>query len=719
MTGTNSIRETFFQECEELLEALFEGLADIEAGVSEDETINAIFRAVHSIKGGAGAFGLDPLVQFAHKYETVFDAVRSHTLEISPDVLGVLQRAGDQLSDHVEAARDERTLNEGADAAVLSALGDLLGGDDADDEPEGEFVFDAVGIGFDPIVVDDAPVSTGGGYKIKFTPTAAMFLNGHDPKAIFALLREVGDLEITLDHSSIPPLAQFSLEEAYLSWDLNLTSEASEAKVRDAFEFVEGLCAIEISEVEADGSAGAPPLSIDPPASNVAEEIVKPAPTPTAEVAKAPAPIAPTPIAPAESKKDKSASSPKATLRVDLERVDRLINTAGELIINQAMMAQHIEELSLPRGSAIAVDLESFKQLAREIQEGVMSIRAQPVKPLFQRMARIVRETCDISSKQAKLVTEGEMTEVDKTVVERLADPLTHMIRNAVDHGLEDPQTRLDAGKSEVGMVRLTAAHRSGSVMIEIADDGGGLNRPKIRDIAIKKGLIPADAELSESEIDNLLFMPGFSTAETVSNLSGRGVGMDVVKNAISALGGRVTIQSVPGEGTTFSISLPLTLAVLDGMVIKLADETMVVPIASILETIRPMPNDLQKLAADGDLLSIRGTYVPIVDVAERLGLRSRRERFDDMVLLLVETETGGECALAVDDIADQRQIVIKGLQDNYGQISGIAAATILGNGKIALILDTDALAASNQDRSVEISNVRNRKEQLDVAEAR
>ena len=306
--------------------------------------------------------------------------------------------------------------------------------------------------------------------------------------------------------------------------------------------------------------------------------------------------------APAKRESEKTAAAAekgggaKATIRVDLERVDRLINLVGELVINQAMVSQCVEEAGLAANSSVATGLDEFNQLTREIQESVMAIRAQPVKSLFQRMSRIVREAANATGKTVRLVTDGESTEVDKTVIERLSDPLTHMIRNAVDHGLEKPEDRLAKGKTAEGVIQLTAAHRSGRVVIDIVDDGAGINRERVKQIAIEKGLIPADAALSDTEIDNLLFLPGFSTAKEVSNLSGRGVGMDVVKRAIQALGGRIALTSTPGQGSTFSISLPLTLAVLDGMVVRVADQTFVAPLSAIVETFKPEASDIHTI---------------------------------------------------------------------------------------------------------------------------
>lgn len=369
------------------------------------------------------------------------------------------------------------------------------------------------------------------------------------------------------------------------------------------------------------------------------------------------------------------------------------------------MISQRIEELDLPTVAHLTNELESYKLLARDIQEGVMAIRAQPVKPLFQRMSRIVREASDATNKKAKLVTVGDSTEVDKTVIERLADPLTHMVRNSVDHGIESPDRRAELGKDPQGTIKLSASHRSGSVFIEITDDGAGLNREKILEKAREKGLVPEDTELSDQEIDNILFLPGFSTASSVSNLSGRGVGMDVVKNAVVALGGRISITSTPGSGTTFSIVLPLTLAVMDGFVISASDQTMVIPISTILETIRPNIKDIQSIGTNGKVISVRGSYVPIVDVSKNLGFASDSKERGIGVLLLVATERQGLTALRVDAIHDQRQVVIKSLESNYGAIQGVSAATILGDGKIALILDPEEVVnLSPSPRNQEIS---------------
>ncbi|MCB4458204.1 chemotaxis protein CheA [Leisingera sp. McT4-56] len=702
---SGSIQDTFFEECEELLEATDEGLTAIEGGDHDPEVVNAIFRAVHSIKGGAGAFGLDDLVAFAHRFETVFDEVRSNRLDLDEKLIQLLLRASDHLSALVEAARDGGQIDEAHHDTLLAALDEYI------PEEEEDLTFEPMGLGGPAPMMDLGDLGAAPAvpqeetYRIRFQPLKEMYGTGNEPFFLFQALKDMGELTVQLDENELPGFDAMDMGESYLAWDLVLVTKEPRSVVEAVFEFVEGLCELSIAgdgdaEAEANALAALDAMFAAPPAAEAADgdtpaapfEPPVPAPEPEAKPAaaeeKASAPKA-------ESGKQEQRGGPKPTLRVELERVDRLINAVGELIINHSMLAQQIANLNVPDTRDVETELEGFKNLARDIQEGVMAIRAQPVKPLFQRMARIVREASAATGKTCKLVTEGENTEVDKTVIERLSDPLTHILRNAVDHGVEKPDDREAAGKSKTGEIRLSASHRSGSVCIEIKDDGAGVNRPRVKQIAIEKGLIPENAELTDGEIDNLLFAPGFSTAKEISNLSGRGVGMDVVKNAVTGLGGRINISSAPGKGSTFTIILPLTLAVMDGMVVSVADQTMVVPITSIVETMRGSDDMINSLGADGTLLSIRGNFVPICDVAGALGLYRESDQ-QAGVYLLVETETGQRCALAVDDIHDQRQVVIKSLDGVCGEIPGVAAATILGDGKIAMILDPESIIAAS-----------------------
>ncbi len=700
MSSTLDIRNTFFQECEELLESLDDGLNMLASAIEDDlvdpEVVNGVFRAVHSIKGGAAAFGLDVLVRFAHQFETVLDEVRSGRLAPAADIVAIFLRCADYLADLVNSARNSVEPKSAAGPDLLKRLAQLVTPSAATPAPavasppapvDTETGFQPLAIALDFGPGFDAPAE----YRIRFAPSRQFYAVGNDAVLIFRALQDLGELTTQVDASLLPDLKDLDWAESYLTWDLTLTTQESLTAVQEVFEFVEGLCALEITaaQVEVDLPD---PLTVDTSADAAAEIVAESEPKP--EETPPPSPSGKT-----EARKGAAASGngQKGSVRVDLELVDRLINIVGELVINQAVLAQCAHDAGLGGQSEIGVGLDEFRNLARELQENVMAIRAQSVKPLFQRMARIVREASDLAGKSVTFDTEGESVEVDKTVIERLVDPLTHIIRNAVDHGLEAQEARLAAGKSEVGRVRLTAAHRSGRVLIEVSDDGGGINRAKVKQIAIRKGLIPEDSVLDDSAIDKLLFLPGFSTAEKVTDLSGRGVGMDVVRSAIQSLGGRVNISSTPGKGTTITISLPLTLAVLDGMVVDVAGQTMVVPITAIVETLRPSAADLHRVAAGGVVVAVREHFVPIVDLAETFGHRPATADYSKMVLLLVESGEQERWALAVDRIHDQRQVVIKGLESNYGHVPGVAAATILGDGKIALIIDPDETAQRMQ----------------------
>ena len=674
------IKASFFIECEELLEAMQDGLEGLDEGESDLETINVVFRAVHSIKGGAGAFGLEPLVRFAHRYETVMDAVRSGSLSVDADLLKLFFRAADHLSDLVRICREDGEIPEEEGAALIEQLNGYLGDDGEEEEEEIDFQPMGLAINLDLDEPDMTGESAEPGFRVHFTPNVEMFATGNEPFIILRSLREIGNCTIKCDTTALPDLQSLAPETPYLSWDIEVEASVDKQEILSVFEFVDGLCSLEVTEVG--GIAELPDMDEIPATIDDDEPEQAPAPKP--------AQAKPTESSSAKEKTTGGGgnAAAKSVVRVDLDRIERLVNLVGELVINQAMLSQSLESAGLSPHSDAMNGLEEFQRLTRDIQDSVMMIRAQPVKSLFQRMSRIVREASAAVGKDVRLVTEGEKTEVDKTVIERLADPLTHMIRNAVDHGLEDTEKRLECGKSEQGVVRLSAAHRSGRVVIEVADDGGGINRPRVLEIAVSKGLVPADSNLADSEIDNLLFLPGFSTAKEVSDLSGRGVGMDVVRTAIQALGGRITIQSIPGEGTTFSISLPLTLAVLDGMVVKVAEETLVLPLNVVVETLTLSAENLDQVRPGLEVVRVRGDFVPLYDLGMQLGYRERPETYIDSVVLLITQEDGCRAALIVDEIHDQRQVVIKGLDDNFYRAPGIAAATILGDGQIALILD-------------------------------
>lgn len=684
MTGADNFRSLFFEEAEDLLSSLSDEVARLKSGDRDSEIVHSIFRAVHSIKGGAGAFALDRLVGFAHRFETVLDAVRSDQLPLTAELLRIVERSVDHLSVLVEAARNDRDTDTSLTDAAVAVLNGCLNGIGPEKVPADALQLEAAPVfTFTPLALDlepikEEPTRT---VTIRFRPHAGLYDNGHEPTLLIAHLAELGPLQTELDLSALPDWSSPDITEPALAWVIRMATTAKREAIEEIFEFVAGLCDLSIEEEH-----DIPAMPDLPPPSQTSQD----------EAPPATAPFGMTETAPASAALATDGLGPRPTLRVDLDRIERLFNAVGELIINQSMIAQRVDDLQMHHDTDMSSHVESYRLLARDIQEAVMAIRAQPVKPLFQRMSRIVREAAEGTGKQAQLVMLGESTEVDKTVVERLADPLTHMVRNSVDHGLESPERRLAAGKDPVGTIWLSAAHRSGSVIITIRDDGAGLDREKVLRVAVTRGIVPAGTELSEAEIDNLIFQPGFSTASATSLLSGRGVGLDVVRTAVQALGGRVNITSRPGKGTEFTITLPLTLAVLDGMLISVGGTSMIVPIAAVLETIRPLPGDVEQIGPEERLLSIRGRYVPIIDLAETLGFPRAEADDPAMLLLLVETEARGTCALLVDRVHDQRQVVIKGLEGNYGQVTGVSAATVLGDGQIALILDPDGIAAQS-----------------------
>jgi two-component system, chemotaxis family, sensor kinase CheA len=547
-------------------------------------------------------------------------------------------------------------------------------------------------------------------WEISFAPRPELYAKANETAILLRELRRLGELEIRLDTSRLPELSELDPEGAYLTWHIKLYSDCDEAAIRHVFEFVEDDCVLLISPPEPQGFTDGTVITGDngfkfeffAPSASEEDEAPEIVDLPAVTAAEAPpAPIAPREVvAPAPKSqaveaiaaKVESAAASPVTIRVDLDRVDRMIDLVGELVINEAMLSQRVLEAGIARASGVAMALEELEHLTREIQDSVMAIRAQPVRSVFQRMPRLVREVAAQTGKQVRLLMDGEGTEVDKTVIERIADPLTHMIRNAIDHGLESTEKRIEAGKPVEGTVKLTALHRSGRIVLEVSDDGGGINRARVKQKAIENGVIAPDAQLTDDEIDNLIFLPGFSTAAKVSDISGRGVGMDVVRQSVQALGGRISIASRPGIGSIFTLSLPLTLAVLDGMVVSARGHTLIIPLGAIVETLKPRASDVFPLDRDLNVLALRGGYVPMVDVAASLGYCDQFIEPEQSVALLVEGEGGMRAVLLVDAIHGQRQVVIKSLEANYRAVPGIAAATVMGDGRVALILDVDAV---------------------------
>lgn len=738
MSDLDEFKATYFDECSELLLELEEQFAAIQEGDRDTERLNAVFRAIHSIKGGGGAFGFDDLVKFAHSFETLLDYVRDGRVELTEDVTVLCIRSIDIVADFVNAARNGETL--AADyGAVEKASFDALsrgegvggesagGGDDAEME-EFDIEFTPVSVNLDESKpLSSVPPSADGAsrWQVTFKPFSTLYERANDPLLLFRELSLLGPLTVTPQIGKLPDLAGFDPFGVYCSWTIDLVSDKASAEaIREVFEFVDGDCEIGVEKLAVEVAEAPAPLDLDMPSfADLAEEakaerkfIATGAPDDVdaelvqdiAHIAAAAAPIgddrpmtlstAAAPLRSSEPVED-SASSGRPTgmqsIRVDLDKVDRVVNMVGELVITQSMLTQQMDDAIRDRYQELVRGIEVLAQTTRGLQDAVMAIRAQPVKSVFSRMPRLVRELATKTGKKIKLETIGENTEIDKTVIEQLSDPLTHMVRNSADHGIETSERRLASGKPEVGTIRLSAEQAGGNILIIVEDDGQGINRERVLQIARDRGVVGPDQTLTDEQIDNLIFAPGFSTASEVSDISGRGVGMDVVLSNIKKIGGSVHVRSWTGKGTRMTLRLPLTLAVLDVMLVKVAGSPYVIPLSSIVETIQNSRADFGHMPSGGKVLQVRGEYVQVVDLARRFEMVSEQAD-DSRFVVLCEAEGNSKIALVVDDIIGQQQVVIKSLEENFERIDGIAGGTILGDGNVALIVDVQSLKSGN-----------------------
>ena len=655
------LRATYFEESAELLESAYGLLAALAEERADGDTVHGLFRAIHSIKGGGGAFGFTRVVALAHAMETLLDLLRDGQLALEPGLVAQLLLGVDALADRLAAEQAGLPLPAERDAALILAF-----------EQES-----ARALGAQPLPAAGGPQAAGGeataaGWSIRFQPHAGMLRSANEPLLLVRALQRLGPLTVEAELGRLPELRRLEPEDAYFGWTFTLAAAVPRAQVEDIFEFVLDDCDLEIS-----------PCLAAPLASMAA-----PQPAPVAAPMSAPmaGAAAATPTAAA-------AAAAVQSVRVDVAKVDRLVNLVGELVINQSMLLQLGSQLPAELCPGLVNGLETLSQHLRELQEGVMAIRTQPVRTVFSRMPRLVRELSDKLGKDVRLVVTGEGTEIDKTVVEQLADPLTHLLRNSLDHGIEPPAVREAAGKPRQGVIHLGAEQRSSRIVIEISDDGRGIDRARGLERARERGLMAADAVLSEAETDALIFLPSFSTAATVSDISGRGVGMDVVRSNIHALGGRITVESRQGKGTRFLLSLPLTLAVLDGLVVAVGPEAYILPIAAIVESLRPARRSIHQVVDHGQVLELRGDYVPLRALHRHFGVPGAEPDPTRGIVVVVETDGAGRLGLLVDELVGQQQVGVKSLEANYGHVEGVGGATILGDGRVALILDVAGLA--------------------------
>jgi two-component system chemotaxis sensor kinase CheA len=694
MASLDQLKETFFEECSEALLQIESGLTDIREGGGSDDTINAVFRSVHSVKGGAGIFGFEDLVGFAHVFETVLDAMRSGKMSVSHDAIDLLLSANDVLTDLIGMSRADEAIPANHGSECRAALERLLGKETTEDADGGEPApADFEGLDFTPVRIDDFDAADTGAarsYRIVFRPGPDLLKKANEPLFILRELRTLGDLSLAAETGNLPPLAEIDPDRPYIGWTGTLTTTADRAQIEDVFKFVTGDCELEIEEIRREPEPAPPSESSESVAQGAPPAAPAPSIVPPEPGVAAPAPVNTEPAAAARPAPLKAGAT---TMRVEVDKIDRVVNLVGELVIAQAMLGQVVHSLPEEVSGRLTQVLDEVSHHTRELKDSVMSMRAQPIGAVFQRMPRLVRELAAKTGKKVRLELHGETTEVDRSIIERLGDPLTHIIRNSIDHGIEPPAGRAAAGKNEEGTIRLSAEHRGGRIVVEVVDDGGGVDPERVLKKARERGLVNPDAVLSEDEINNLIFAPGFSTAETVSDISGRGVGMDVVRRNIQDVGGRITLRSDRGRGMTLQLALPLTLAVMDGMVIKVREQTYVVPMSAIVECLRPSAVDIHNLMGARGMLQLRGMLVPVVHLCDLLDIGAKAAGSDERIVIIADAGDGSRFGIIVDELCGHQQVVVKSMEESYGAVPGIAGATILGNGRVALILDVEKLS--------------------------
>lgn len=670
--------QVFFEESAEHLAEMERILLSIDPHAPDEEELHAVFRAAHSIKGGAATFGFSDMTSTTHTLESLLDRVRHHELGLTAEMVDAFLETKDAIAMLLAGHRDQAPVDL---AVVESACGKLR-------SIEGGSLAAVQTVGTAAVEHDAGSVATGEKeYRILFRPPADLFIRGVRVEPLFEELASLGELSITAQVAVPEDFATYEPEQCCLSWEMVLNSTSSLEELYDIFMFVADEDEIEIQVIEpALKQAAVPSCGLEPSEQKH-----------TSKAAEAP----PTLESPGRRLYDRDETAPNAfgrrpadgteatSIRVGVSKVDQLINQMGELVITQAMLAQTAQQFdpvlyeSLHRGMAL------LQRNTRDLQESVMSIRMMPISFIFSRFPRLVHDLAAKLGKQAELKLVGETTELDKGLIEKLADPLTHLVRNSLDHGIESPEERRLAGKQPGGTITLRAAQTGGRIVIEVIDDGAGLNRSRILQKALENGLSVSD-EMADEEVWQLIFAPGFSTAEKVTDVSGRGVGMDVVMKNVQALGGRVSISSEAGRGSRVLVSLPLTLAILDGLSVRVGNETFIVPLNSIIESLQPQPDDLHTVSGS-TTVRVRGEYLPLLRLNEVYGIKEAEERPEHAVVMIVDAE-GEQVALLVDELLNQHQVVIKSLEKNYRKVDGTAGATIMGDGHVALILDVGDL---------------------------
>ncbi|MCA6925376.1 chemotaxis protein CheA [Pectobacterium versatile] len=655
--------QTFFDEADELLADMEQHLLLLDPSEPDTEQLNAIFRAAHSIKGGAGTFGFKALQETTHLLENLLDGARRGEMRLSTDIINLFLETKDIMQDQLDAYKTAQEPNAESFEYICQALRQLAleskaDGDAAQSDASAATQHSAT-----------SPASNGKGEM-------RIALTGLKSQEIPQMLEELGNLGTVKD----PHQTDTSVE-------VTLVTSESEDDISAVLCFV-----LEPEQISFKSA-----VASQPAVAEVVETLaVVEAPVVAAAPVAPPAPVAAKPQAAPENGKNK-AKTGDTSIRVAVEKVDQLINLVGELVITQSMLAQRSSELDPVAHGDLLNSMGQLERNARDLQESVMSIRMMPMEYVFSRFPRLVRDLAAKLDKQVELTLMGSSTELDKSLIERIIDPLTHLVRNSLDHGIESPDKRVAAGKAAVGNLTLSAEHQGGNICIEVIDDGAGLNRERILAKALSQGLAVSDS-MSDEEVGMLIFAPGFSTAEKVTDVSGRGVGMDVVKRNIQEMGGHVEIHFQAGKGTTIRILLPLTLAILDGMSVKVNKEVFILPLNAVMESLQPQSEDLYPLAGGERVLQVRGEYLPLVELFHIFDVDGAKTDATQGIVVILQS-AGRRYALLVDQLIGQHQVVVKNLESNYRKVPGVSAATILGDGSVALIVDVSALQALNREK--------------------
>ncbi|MGG4603234.1 chemotaxis protein CheA [Paenalcaligenes sp. Me131] len=678
--------ETFFDEADELLTDMESLLLELNLENPDIDKLNGIFRAAHSIKGGAGTFGcFGHLAETTHLLENLLDLVRNGEMSLRKEMIDLFLETKDVLTDQVAAYRQEEDPDEDAYQRICAQLRQL-----AEEHKKG-----AAQAAAPASAAASAPPVTAA------PAVATAPVDQNLPLCVRVQRSSAKDIAVLKDEMAImgDVLHEQSTDTELAVW-LQTTAAADDLIAVCCFVVNEDQVSVQREAVPATTAAPAVEVHVDEPtAAPIVETPTEAEPTvvgqvaPTADVAE----TKPAPAAKAKSSASNNARSESSTIRVGVERVDQIINLVGELVITQAMLVQTASTLDPVVHDRLINGIEQLERNARDLQESVMSIRMMPMDYVFSRFPRVVRENAARLDKQIRLVTKGQSTELDKSLIERIIDPLTHLVRNSIDHGIETPEKREAAGKSREGTLTLSAQHQGGHIIIEVIDDGGGLNREKILKKAMAQGLV-SNENIPDEELWQLLFAPGFSTAEKVTDISGRGVGMDVVRRNIQSMGGHVQMFSREGNGTTTRIVLPLTLAILDGMSVQVGNEIFILPLSHVTESMQPTTEQLRQLSNDDHVIHVRGEYLPVISLGDIFSVEGAETDMTKAIAVILQAEDM-RFALLVDHLIGQHQVVVKNLEANYRKIPGISAATILGDGSVALIVDVFALHRLTRDR--------------------